>query len=73
MEPLILRVGDRERLLEWTRSSTVSAGSAQRARILVLAADGGSNAEIGRRVGVSLPTVRSWRERYRVGGLGNLG
>ena len=73
MEPLILRAGDRERLAEWTRSSTIPAGSAQRARILVLAADGASNAEIGRRVGVSLPTVRSWRERYRVGGLGNLG
>jgi len=39
----------------------------------VLAADGASNAEIGRRVGVSLPTVRYWRERYRLGGLGNLG
>ncbi len=73
VEPLILRAGDRAQLLEWTRSSTIWAGSAQRARILVLAADGLSNAEISRRVGVSLPTVRSWRARYGLGGLDSLG
>ncbi len=45
---------------------------AQRARILVLAAEGHSNSEIGRRVGVSLPTVRLWRNRYVTGGLEQL-
>jgi len=50
----------------------VSAGTAQRARILLLAADGESNSEISRRVGVSLPTVRAWRHRYLVGGLAGL-
>jgi len=33
---------------------------AQRARIVLLAAEGVSNAEIGRRVGVSRPTVLCW-------------
>jgi len=35
----------------------------------LLAAEGQSNSEISRRVGVSLPTVRAWRQRYRTGGL----
>ena len=54
------------------RSSTVAAGSAQRARIVLLAADGHSNVEIAGRVGVSLPTVTSWRARYRESGIGGL-
>jgi len=41
--PLALRNEDREKLLSLTRSSTVMAGSAQRARIVLLAADGASN------------------------------
>jgi len=68
-----LRAGDRERLEQWLRSSTIPAGAAHRGRIVLLAAEGLSNVEIGRRVGASLPTVRSWRERYRVGGLDGLG
>jgi len=60
-------------LREWTRASSGSAGLAQRARILLLAAQGHSNTEIGRLVGVSLPTVRLWRSRYGAGGVGGLG
>ena len=40
---LALRDGDREKLVSLTRSSTVTAGAAQRARIVLLAADGMSN------------------------------
>ncbi len=72
VEPLAVRVEDRKVLQEWVRASSVSAGAAQRARILLLAADGESNAEISRLVGVSLPTVRSWRDRYLVRGLAGL-
>ncbi len=43
--------GDRERLTAWTRSSTVRAGLAQRARIVLLAADGVSHTEIADRLG----------------------
>ena len=46
---------------------------AQRARIVLLAAQGVSNAEIGRRVGVSRPTVIQWRNRYEAGGISALG
>ena len=67
-----LRDGDRERLSSWTRSSTVRAGLAQRARIVLLAADGVSNTEIAERVGVSRPTVISWRSRYVRSGIAGL-
>lgn len=61
---LRLRDGDHPRLAAMTRSPTVRAGLAQRARILLLAADGLSNTEIADKVGVSRPTVLVWRQRY---------
>ena len=73
VELLVLRAGDALVLGEWTRASSIPAGLAQRARILLLAAEGHSNTEIGRLVGVSLPTVRLWRGRYTDGGLEALG
>ncbi len=70
--PLALRVGDRERLEGWLRSSTIQAGLAQRARIVLLAADGLPNVEIAARVGVSRPTVTGWRARYDRSGIAGL-
>ena len=69
---LDLREGDRSRLSSWTRSSTVKAGLAQRARIVLLAADGVSHTEIADRVGVSRPTVTAWRRRYEDSGIEGL-
>jgi transposase len=66
---LVLREGDRSRLEALTRSSSVRAGLAQRARIVLLAADGLANAEIARRTGTSRPTVVGWRDRYESGGV----
>ena len=59
--PLILRPGDGPKLESLLRSSTVRAGLAQRARIVLLASEGVSNAEIARRVGVARQTVIDWR------------
>ena len=70
---LVLRPGDELRLSSLVRSSTVEAGLAQRARIVLLAAQGVPNAEIARRVGVSRPTVIQWRNRYEAGGISALG
>src|ERR1700712_6112421 len=70
--PLGLRDGDRERLTSWTRSSTVQAGLAQRARIVLLAADGVSHTESAERLGVSRQTVITWRQRYESRGLAGL-
>ena len=70
--PLALRDGDREKLVSLTRSSTVTAGAAQRARIVLLAGDGVSNTEIAERTGVSRPTVIGWRARYERSGMAGL-
>jgi transposase-like protein len=67
-----LRDGDRERLVSLTRSSSVRAGLAQRARIVLLAADGVSNTAIADKVGVTRQTVVGWRGRYEEGGLRGL-
>jgi transposase len=54
------------------RSSSGRAGLAQRARIVLLAADGEANTAIAERVGVSRPTVIGWRGRYVRAGLAGL-
>lgn len=69
---LALREGDLEQLRRLTRSSTVKAGLAQRARIVLLAADGVPNTRIAETVGVSRPTVLAWRDRYQVKGIEGL-
>src|ERR671911_359021 len=63
---------DREVLASWTRSPSIRAGLAQRARIVLLAADGVGTNEIVERVGVSKPTVIAWKKRYVAEGLGGL-
>lgn len=70
--PLTLREGDRPRLEALTRSTSVRAGLAQRARIVLLAADGLPNTEIARRTGATRPTVLAWRNRYAEGGISAL-
>ena len=67
-----LRDGDREELARLTRSSSVRAGLAQRARIVLLAAEGESNTAIAVKVGVSRPTVIDWRNRYAAEGIAGL-
>jgi transposase len=69
---LEVREKDRETLVSWTRSSSVRAGLARRARIVLLAGEGVPNVEIAERVGVSRPTVNLWRDRYATGGLAGL-
>ena len=70
--PLGLRDGDRDKLTALTRASSVRAGLAQWARIVLLAAEGTPNVENARLVGVSLPTVGLWRSRYVSSGLAGL-
>jgi transposase len=56
----------------WTRASSIRAGLAQRARIVLLAADGVSNTAIAEQVGVTRQTVVSWRARYVRSGIAGL-
>jgi transposase len=50
------------------RAATSSQREALRARIVLLAAQGCDNAQIGRRVGVTVSTVRKWRGRFVTSG-----
>jgi transposase len=63
---------DREVLASWVRSPSIRAGLAQRARIVLLAADGAGTNEIVRRTGLSKPTVIAWKRRYAAEGIGGL-
>jgi len=64
--------GEREELESWRRAPSMRAGLAQRARIVLLAADGVGTGEIVRRVGVSKPTVIAWKRRYAAEGISGL-
>ena len=61
--PLALREGDRAVLESWTRSSTLPASAAKRARIVLLAADGVANARIAKLTDTAPDTVLAWRAR----------
>jgi len=63
---------DRQVLQAWTRSASVQAGLAQRALIVLLAADGARTSEIVARTGASKPTVSAWKKRYAAEGLAGL-
>jgi len=55
-----------------TRSSSIRAGLAQRARIVLAAAQGLANERIAQQVGVSKVTVLMWRDRYQRYGIAGL-
>jgi transposase len=63
---------DREVLESWLRSSSISAGLARRARIVLLAGDGVAIKDIVTLVGASKPTVIGWKKRYAADGIAGL-
>jgi transposase len=63
---------DRAELSRWLRAPSMPAGLAQRARIVLLAADGAGTNEIVTRTGVSKPTVIAWKKRYAAEGIAGL-
>ncbi|HEX5994485.1 MAG TPA: IS630 family transposase [Jiangellales bacterium] len=65
--------GQREVLETLVRSRTAQIRQAQRARVLLLAADGVSNVEIAERCEVSRPTVLAWRKQFETDGLTRFG
>jgi len=69
---LTLTDQDRMTLASWTRASTVSAGHAERAAIVLACADGTGTSETARRLGVSRPTVIKWRDRFAEHGVAGL-
>ena len=70
----MLTVSDEERetLLRWSKRPTSPRSIAQRARIVLLAADGLSNNEVVGKVGCNQATVVKWRKRFLERGLDGL-
>ena len=62
----------REHLEKTARRRTATQREAQRARIVLMAAEGVSNHEIARRLGCSRYTVWTWRKRFFEEGLDGL-
>ena len=69
---LSLSDADRATLEYWTRCSTIRAGHAERARVVLAIADGAGTSQAARLVGVSRPTVIKWRDRFLAHGLAGL-
>ena len=62
--PIVLSQEEREQLTELVRRRRVPKADAQRARVILLSAEGHTGRDIARRVGVSEPTVVTWRQRF---------
>lgn len=70
--PLVLSAQERAELEQMTQSRTLPAGDVQRARIILLIADGESYAAIEERLDTSATTISRWKKRFlsrRVEGL----
>jgi transposase len=69
---LLLADDDRAVLLRRVRAKGAPAREVERARIVLLAADGVPGVQIAERVGCSEPTVIRWRSRFAEDGLAGL-
>jgi transposase len=69
---LVLRDGDRDELERRAASRTYGVRDVQRAELILMAADGVSDREAGRRVGMHYNQVAVWRRRYDDLGLAGL-
>ena len=61
---IVLTDTERAELEGWARRRSSAAGLALRSRIVLAAADGGSNTELAANLGVSRSTVKRWRNRF---------
>jgi len=70
---VLLTAPKRSDLEALQRRTTLSAGLARRARMVLLRADGASLADVARRVEVAPRGIAQWITRYRQQGLRGLG
>src|SRR5713101_2673624 len=68
-----MSAGQRETLSSIARSAVGQHRRVQRARALLLAADGVANSVIAARLNVTRTTVLTWRERFEAEGLRRFG
>jgi transposase len=64
LSPLTLTTEERETLDRWVQRRTTAQALAQRARLVLAAADGMSNKAIVTRLRVTRQTVTKWRQRF---------
>ena len=64
MKPVVLGDDERSKLASWAYRPKSAQRLAQRAKIVLAAADGMSNADIARDMKITLPTVGKWRARF---------
>jgi len=69
---IVLTDQHREELERISRGRRVSVRLAQRASIVLLAADGLENKQIGERLGITRQTAGRWRDRYAAHGLAGI-
>jgi len=55
---------ERQTLLAWQRATTIAAGRARRARIILLVADGIPLTDVAATVGISRRFVYKWAQRF---------
>jgi transposase len=63
---------DRSTLERWSRSRSTEARLVERARIVLLAADGRENKDIAAELGITRATVARWRGRFAVAGVAGI-
>ncbi len=63
-EPILLSEKERTTLQAWARARSLPLRVIQRARIILLAAEGVESQEIAHHLGLSRPTVQLWRGRF---------
>jgi len=71
-KPVHLSDLDRQILLRWTTRRKTAQALAQRARIVLLAAEGVNNKTVAHRLGLTIQTVGKWRARYLADGVDGL-
>ena len=70
--PIHLTTDQRNDLEEIARSRALAAGFVQRAKIVLLLADGVSARAVATKLEVSRPTIAKWRRRFLEGGVDGL-
>ena len=69
---LCLTPAQRQTLLAWQRSTTISAGLARRGRMILLLADGVTITDIAATVGISRRFVYKWVQQFQEQGVEGL-
>jgi transposase len=72
LAPLTLSDPDRKTLERWVRRRTTAQALAQRARIILSAAEGRTNTAIAQELSITKQTVGKWRRRYLAQGIDGL-